>query len=56
MNESIPASLKYVYDNACRHIREILSVIIQTKNSENHLNSIISMNMGTDFESPKHLY
>lgn len=46
----------YIYDDCCLKIKEFLQIMIQGRNSDSHIQSIISMKMGGDIDSPKALY
>lgn len=56
INDDSSALLVYLCDDACRQLKEYFTIMINSRSSENHLNSILALNMGSDFESPKHLY
>jgi hypothetical protein len=56
MDDDSSAFLIQLYDDNCRYLKEFFTIMINSRNTETHTNSIITVNMGTDFESPKHLY
>ena len=56
INEEWDSRYIYLLDESCLKLKEFLLLMINTRNSENHLNSLITMNMGSDFDSPKNLY
>ncbi len=45
-----------IYDDCCEKMHEFMRNVIVGRNSENHIQSIILMKLGLEFDSPKNIY